>query len=108
MATAKCSGCGALLTVDDRYCQQCGENNPQFNEVEVQTANASHLTSSPSSSAKPVQEGSGIGWLFLGLIIPFIGIILFFSFKKEKPNASSMSLIGAIIGFVIGFISTMS
>jgi uncharacterized OB-fold protein len=107
MANAKCPGCGAVVTSDDRYCQQCGENNPQFVEVEVTTATPSYSASSSYSNSTPAQEGSGVGWFFLGLIIPYVGIILFFSFKKEKPNASSMSLTGAIIGFVIGFITLM-
>jgi hypothetical protein len=110
MANLKCSSCGTLVTTEDRYCQNCGENNPKFVEVKTTTSSSSTSYSSNNSysSSTPIQEGSGVGWFFLGLFIPYVGIILYFSFKREKPNASSMSLTGAIIGFVIGFFALMS
>ncbi len=107
MANLKCSSCGTMVSSDDRYCTHCGENNPKFVEVKTTTSSTSYSTSSSYSSSNTVQEGSGIGWFFLALFIPYVGIILYFSFKKEKPNASSMSLTGAIIGFVIGFFTLM-
>jgi uncharacterized membrane protein YvbJ len=110
MAYTKCKNCGNSLTADDRYCQQCGENNSKFvSEVSNEASKNKEIIESSSTgqrqtyAARP-QEGQGIGWFVLGLMIPLVGFILYFSFKPDKPNSSSMSLSGAIIGSVIGAI----
>ena len=104
MANLKCSSCGTMLSSDDRYCTHCGENNPKFVEVKTTISSTSYSTTSTYSSSNTVQEGSGIGWLFFGLFFPFIGIILYFSFKREKPNAAGMSLTGAVIRIILMFL----
>jgi hypothetical protein len=93
-----------MVSSDDRYCTHCGENNPKFVEVKTTTSSTSYSTTSTYSSSNTVQEGSGIGWLFFGLFFPFIGIILYFSFKREKPNAAGMSLTGAVIRIILMFL----
>ena len=111
MAEHVCRNCSTSLDLSVSYCEQCGENNPHY--IKPTNKDREEYQQSPSSSsssynrpyARPlVQEGSGVGWLFLGLFFPLIGFILYFVFKKERPVASKQSLTGAIIGFVIGFI----
>ena len=108
MAYIKCSKCGNSLTTDDRYCQQCGENNAKFvSQSAMQTSPQDEVVQPPRSSPQPTyysrpQEGQGVGGFILGFMLPFVGFILYFSFKTDKPNASSMSLTGAIIGAIIG------
>jgi uncharacterized OB-fold protein len=103
MANLKCSSCGTLVTTEDRYCQNCGENNPKFIEVKTTTSSSSTSYSSNNSysSATTVQENSGIGWLFFGLFFPIIATILFFVFRNDKPNAAGMNLTGAAIRLFI-------
>jgi uncharacterized membrane protein YvbJ len=110
MALIRCTNCGNSLTNDDRYCQQCGENNSKFisqavikESIKEEVIEPSKLVREQTYQEKP-QEGQGIGWFILGLTFPFVGLILFFSLKGDKPNASSMSLAGAIVGAVIGAI----
>ena len=106
MASLKCSSCGTLVNIDDRYCQNCGENNPKFVEVKTTTSSSSTSFSSNNSysSTTPVEEGSGIGWFFLALCIPIIGFLIHFSLKDVRPNAASNSFAGAVINLVLLFI----
>ena len=110
MASLKCSSCGTLVTTEDRYCQNCGENNPKFVEVKTTTSSSSTSYSSNHSysSSTPAREGSGVGWFFFALFFPYISIFLYFSFKKDEPNAASMSLTGSIIGFIFLFFTYMN
>jgi hypothetical protein len=110
MAEHVCRNCSTSLDPSVSYCEQCGENNPYYVKPSKKEREAYQQSYSSSSSAyqrpyaKPIaQEGSGVGWLFLGLIIPILGFILYFVFKSERPVASKQSLTGAIIGSVIGF-----
>jgi hypothetical protein len=105
MANLKCSSCGTLVTTEDRYCQNCGENNPKFIEVKTTTSSSSTSYSSNNSysSSTPVQEGSGLGWFFLALFIPIIGFLIHFVLKDERPNAASNSFTGAVINLVFLF-----
>jgi uncharacterized membrane protein YvbJ len=103
MSPSKCTSCGTFVKSDERYCSSCGENNPKFVEVsQSSTSSTSYSSNSSSSNSNSTDTRSGIGWLILGLFLPLVGYILFFSLKKENPTASSMSLTGAIIGTLIG------
>ena len=47
-------------------------------------------------------DGGGIIWLLLGLILPFVGLILFLAWKNKKPRSARKAMIGAFIGIIIG------
>jgi uncharacterized membrane protein len=40
----------------------------------------------------------------VGFLIPLVGLILFFVWKKNKPSAAKVALIAAVIGFVLNII----
>lgn len=48
-------------------------------------------------------DNGGILWLIIGFVIPVLGLILYFVWKKSKPNRAASCLHGAIVGFVVGF-----
>jgi hypothetical protein len=99
MAEHKCPSCSNFVNTNERYCLNCGENNAKFSE---NTTFSSTSNPSSNSTTTNTSQGSGFGWFILGLFLPLVGYILFFSLKKENPTASSMSLTGAIIGTLIG------
>lgn len=102
MQEFKCPSCGSLVNEEQRYCSRCGENNSKFVEVsQSNTSNTPNSSNSSSSYSNSTDTSSGIGWFLLGLFFPFVGFILYFAFKKEKPNASLMSSSGAWIGIII-------
>ena len=110
MSQSKCSSCGTFVKSDERYCSSCGENNPKFVEVSQSSmSSSSYSSNSSSSNSNSTDSSSGIGWFFLGLFFPYIGFILYFTFKNENPTASTMSSSGAWIGLIIGiFLASIS
>ena len=73
-----CNKCGAVLD-NPKNCTNCGE------PVGV------------------IEEKNAVGFLFLGLCIPIIGIVLFFTRKNTKPRSAIMALVGGLINFFFVF-----
>lgn len=71
---ANCVKCGVELD-NTRNCTNCGE------------------------PVGAIEEKNPLGFLFLGLFVPFIGFILFLLRKNDRPKSAVMSLIGAVINF---------
>lgn len=83
----KCSKCGSENAANTKFCTNCGTKiSTKVNTEEVVVENNN--------------EGSGIGWGFLGFFIPIVGIILFFVWKNDKPKSSKGAGIGALIGII--------
>ena len=74
-----CNKCGAVID-NSKNCSNCGE------PIGV------------------VEEKNAVGYLFLGLCIPIIGIVLFFSLKSTKPRTAIMALIGGVINLIFVFV----
>ena len=84
----KCSNCGSDNATNTKFCTNCGTKLTASDKTEnVVVENNSN-------------EGSGIGWGFLGFFIPIVGIILFFVWKNEKPKSSKAAGIGALISII--------
>jgi hypothetical protein len=105
MAEHLCQNCSTSLDSSVSYCEHCGENNPHYVKppkkegIEYQQTYSSTSSSYQRPYAVPTkQEGSGVGWLILGLFFPLFGLILYFVFKQEKPVAANRSITGAAIG----------
>lgn len=57
----------------------------------------------PYQQQNPNDKG-GCLWGGVGFLVPLVGLILYFVWKKEKPNTAKALLIGAIIGFALSII----
>ncbi len=76
-----CPKCGALVTVDQVKCIECGTKLIE----------------------KPKREGF-FGYFFSGifaLLIPLLGFIIFLSQRVRKPKTSRFTLIMTILGFIV-------
>jgi thiol:disulfide interchange protein len=78
------------MSTKARVCANCGtdvsenqRNRPQAGERIVVTT-----------------DNGGCGWTMLSCCIPFLGLILFIVWNKERPNTAMSCLIGAIIGLL--------
>ena len=55
---------------------------------------------------KPVDNGN-FGWGLLGFCVPLVGLILFLTWKDNKPVSAKQAGIGAAIGFGLNLLSTV-
>ncbi len=85
-----CPKCGTELPKNAQFCSECG------NSIKEEKTNESVSTVEES--------GSTFGWGVLGFFIPLVGLILFLTWKVERPKASKSAGIGALVGFVSGIL----
>ncbi len=118
----KCLACGRDVLKHHRFCSHCGEPNPYYLESIKETqANAEPFSSNDwkhpgsFSSEKPSFRGwspstEPLGfWMGLVCVLfPFVGIIMYFSWKNTKPRAAKTALWCGLIAFVISFFLRMS
>lgn len=104
-----CGNCGASLTPGSAFCAECGA-------PAVQPSAAPGTTYAPPSAAPGApyappgyQEDlsqKGINPLLaIGIVIlPLIGLITYFMYKKERPKSAEQSCYAAIIGLVLNLL----
>lgn len=61
-----------------------------------------------NSSANNDDNSSPIGWCILSFLIPLVGWILYFSWRRTKPRKASAVCTWAWIGFVLNIIVTFA
>lgn len=76
-----CRRCGHEMSIDTIRCEACGEV---------------HI----GEPKKPGDNGNLLHSL-LGLVLPIVGIILFFVWKKEKPKTARYVIIGVVISMFL-------
>lgn len=113
----KCQGEAESIGKNRYECPYCGE---QFSEAEITNRGGNQYSSyqaatyvgeqpqnvvddnnQPVLNQQVSQEDCGIGMKILSLLIPIVGLILYFAKKNEEPIAAKSCLNWAIAGFVI-------
>lgn len=90
---AFCKKCGSELEEGQQVCGNCG---------------TSVSSTSVGTTSSGVNDNGGFGWGLLGFCFPIVGLILYLVWRQDKPNNAKAAGIGAIIGFVLGLISSLS
>lgn len=62
----------------------------------------------PSNISNTDDDSSPIGWCILSFIIPLVGWILYFSWRRTKPRKASAVCTWAWIGFALNLIVTFA
>ncbi len=78
-----CKKCGAKLNEDNAFCPQCGNkliNNTDETDI------------------------TNIICAVIGLIIPIVGAVLYYVFKKTNPKAAKTANVCSWIGFLVQII----
>lgn len=83
-----CYNCGNKINENDSYCSHCG----------LKLGNVDNNYSSQNVS---VDDKGGFGWGVLGYFIPLVGLILFLSWKDEKPKTAKAAGKGALISVIV-------
>lgn len=111
----KCPNCGRAYSDMVSVCPECKvslngsangsqtyQNPPQQQPPQpTQPPQPSQqYNQAPVPSAAKKDSGS-IFWGIPGLLIPLVGVILYFCWKKSRPKTASVALKGAAIGFLL-------
>lgn len=106
-----CDYCGAEMEEDFTVCCNCGKTikeaqKEKFNpfitkETEKDAPKQEHSNSN-------IKDDGSIGWFLLGLLVPFIGIILGAVWNKEKPKNARMLFSGFGLSLFISIILKLS
>lgn len=94
-----CSHCGAPIDFDDEFINIDSKIEEEKEEDTTNTNQNMNLMDIDMSRAS-------IGWYFLGLLFPIVGLILFFLFLYKKPDLAFKARRGAIHGFLISVVLT--
>lgn len=62
----------------------------------------------PITPANTDDDSSPIGWCILSFIIPLVGWILYFSWRRNKPKKASAVCTWAWIGFIVNLVVTIA
>lgn len=112
----KCSSCKHQVTDNYEACPYCGSFNLvqddslyESNMIEhgslMQQIEESKKQNNQFYSSRPYDDDRGsMGWTLLGIIIPIVGIILYFVWKNSKPCTAKMAGIGGLLGCIINLI----
>ena len=101
----KCPNCARAYSDIVSVCPECNiplnsnagsGNQPQQRNVQVPPV-------PPVPQAKPAakKDSGNILWGILGFLIPIVGVILYFCWKKSRPRTAAVALKGAGIGFFV-------
>lgn len=114
-----CRNCGSQLNDNALVCEKCGApvynaqpeqaqpsaqaQSPyqqQYQSTYSQAPQYQQYASNQQYYQRPNNDSTSIGWFFLGLFVPLVGLILFVVWRNERPIASKRAGIGALIGFI--------
>jgi uncharacterized membrane protein YvbJ len=97
----KCDRCGNELETDSFYCQSCGNRIEQISKP---------INTNARKNYEQVVELSKEGilplYVLLGVVVPFIGIILAIIWDRKYPSRSKSIVIGFIIGVFVAILLT--
>ncbi len=94
-----CSHCGSPIDFDDEFINIDSKIEEEKKEDTINTNQNMNLMDIDMSRAS-------IGWYFLGLLFPIVGLILFFLFLYKKPDLAFKARRGAIHGFILSIALT--
>ena len=94
-----CINCGAELEKNVKTCPACGK------EVECSEAPASDVAETVTEA--PKKKGIAFGYLFAGMLLPMLGLVLFILDKNVFPDKARSAGIGAIIGCALSVLSVV-
>ena len=86
-----CYNCGNKIVENDSYCPKCGTRLGSVNY-------------NPNSQNISSEDNGGFGWGVLGYFIPLVGLILFLSWKDEKPKTAKAAGKGALISVIVNVV----
>lgn len=116
----KCPTCGRMYSDIVSVCPDCktqlGSNTgsssagnsyqqpQQYVQQTQQTQQPYQQQSQSKPQPAPKKDSGSFLWGIPGFLVPIIGVILYFCWKKSRPNNASVALKGAAIGFIVNMV----
>jgi uncharacterized membrane protein YvbJ len=100
-----CSKCGTKNEEFARFCKNCGALLSPEQETYIEN---NPVNKEGNHSKTPKEDSPNVILIVLSLIIPLIGFILYFVWKKDTPKRANTILISSLIGAVINLIICFS
>ena len=117
-ATWFCPNCGRAGNTGT-FCPGCGTQVPeaavrgiaaahqaQTGQQDIYGMNAAAGQPAPYGQANPLDTGS-FGWAVLGFFVPLVGLILWLTWKSDRPKSAKMAGMGALISVIAEVIITV-
>jgi hypothetical protein len=98
----KCAMCDHDITIHDRFCQNCGENNPQF--VNSNVKKEQNLYSNKTEE----WSGTEIFSFIASILLPFLGFLFYYHYKDTSTKFAKYCLYAAWVSTIIFFISMIN
>lgn len=96
----KCNACGQENEEGVRTCVYCG--TPMDSETQSQySIESPEINDTKKKKQKSQKSGASIGLIIVSVLIPLVGIILFFKNKSSDYDAAKKYIIAAIASIVI-------
>lgn len=91
------------------YCEKCGSKNEITSDFCTNCGNKlnKELFNNNTTIVSSEEEKNTFGWGVLGFFIPIVGLILFISWKKDRPKASKSAGIGALVSVIANVLLTI-
>ena len=80
-----CSYCGQQIFADAAICPLCGSTQAK-------------------SEQKPVREKMNVIWFLISFIWWWVGIILYFAFRKSNEHKAKVCIIGSLVALAISIV----
>lgn len=77
------------------YCTHCGNEIPK----------EAYVCPKCGVKVKESEDKPSIGFNILALLIPIVGLILYFTWKDKTPNKAKSILTCALIGWALGMLA---
>lgn len=85
-----CSKCGTKLPENSVFCSECGTSTSE--------------TSNVQNTDVKKESNDVFGWGVLGFFIPIAGLILYLTWKNDRPKASKAAGIGALVCLIFNVV----
>ncbi len=96
-----CPKCGTEIQADAKFCRNCGEPLATSSVTNIYQ----NISENSGNYAEKRNDGPvNIGFIILSLLIPLVGFILYFTWKREQPQKAGGILIWAFVGVVVNLI----
>lgn len=106
-----CTNCGAKNDDIARFCTSCGTPITKTQDVPAQPVQQ-HSSTPPApapasfSYAAPPEKLEVWMWIIC-ILIPIVGLIMFFVWRTEKPAKSQQAIIAGGIGMLVNLLYFM-